>query len=248
MTLAEFIQKLVALGASPPVIAVTVEYVTERDASRIVTRDGSVTQGIKRQQSAIRSRNYRASRKRDGSVTGRDALRDGARDISSSSFLPSVLASEESGNREESKKEVVAREADDWPADHETIFWKAYPRKVGRKQARAKMRLIRQRREVTFAKLMAAVNRYAIACKSIEPQFVKHPATWLNAGCWDDEHMPEASNGYRGPRPLQDDSKSISAAAGRLAEAAERGEFAFGPRPSLLPEPNENPVFLLSKG
>lgn len=57
-----------------------------------------------------------------------------------------------------------------------------------------------------------------------------------------------AKNGQRGPRPLQDDSKSISAAAGRLAEAAQRGEFTFGPRPSLLPDPNETPVFLLSKG
>jgi hypothetical protein len=246
MTLAEFIQKLVALGASPPVIAVTVEYVTERDASRIVTRDGSVTQGIKRQQSAIRSRNYRASRKRDVGVTERDAVRDDAGSISSS-LLTSVSTSLESGSREESKSLVVAREADDWPADHETIFWKAYPRKVGRKQARARLRLIRQRREVTFATLMAAVNRYAIACKSIEPQFVKHPATWLNAGCWDDEHMPEASNGYRGPRPLQDDRLSLSKAADRLIEKAERGEFAFGPRPSLLPETGENVVQLLPK-
>lgn len=58
----------------------------------------------------------------------------------------------------------------------------------------------------------------------------------------------ESRNGFGGPRPLQDDSKSISAAAGRLAEAAERGEYSFGPRPQLLPEPNETPVFLLSKG
>ena len=37
---------------------------------------------------------------------------------------------------------------------------------------------------------MTAVDRYAMACKDIEMQFVKHPATWLAAGCWDDEDLP----------------------------------------------------------
>jgi hypothetical protein len=57
-----------------------------------------------------------------------------------------------------------------------------------------------------------------------------------------------AFNGHGGPRPLQDDSKSISRAAGRLAEAARRGEFGFGPIPSLLPRKDDDPVLLLPKG
>lgn len=76
-------------------------------------------------------------------------------------------------------------------------------------------------------------------------------ADWLSAWrtwCANEiKFQGSPANGYRGPRPLQDDSKSISAAAGRLEEAAKRGEFTFGPRPQLLPEPNESPVFLLSK-
>jgi len=55
------------------------------------------------------------------------------------------------------------------------------------------------------------------------------------------------SNGHGGSRPLQDDSKSISRAAGRLAEAAQRGEFTFGPRPSLLPQPDTSAVLVLPK-
>lgn len=55
-------------------------------------------------------------------------------------------------------------------------------------------------------------------------------------------------NGHGGSRPLQEDEKSSSRAAGRLAEAARRGEFSFGPRPSLLPGPDEDAVQLLSKG
>jgi hypothetical protein len=55
-------------------------------------------------------------------------------------------------------------------------------------------------------------------------------------------------NGHGGPRPLQDDSKSISRAAERLGEAAKRGEFTFGPRPTLLPQENADPIRLLPKG
>lgn len=50
------------------------------------------------------------------------------------------------------------------------------------------------------------------------------------------------------PRALQDDSLSASRAAARLAEKAERGEFAFGPRPgSVLPAPSRTDVVVLSK-
>lgn len=54
-------------------------------------------------------------------------------------------------------------------------------------------------------------------------------------------------NGYRGSRPLQDDSLSASRAAGRLAERAERGEFTFEPVPSLLPKTSTDIVRLLPK-
>ena len=56
-----------------------------------------------------------------------------------------------------------------------------------------------------------------------------------------------AFNGHGGPRPLQDDSKSISRAAGRLAERAERGEQIWGPVPSLLPKNDPDPLRLLPK-
>jgi uncharacterized protein YdaU (DUF1376 family) len=54
-------------------------------------------------------------------------------------------------------------------------------------------------------------------------------------------------HGHGGPRPLQDDSKSASKAAGRLAEAAERGDFSFDPIPSLLPKSGKTPLQLLPK-
>jgi uncharacterized protein YdaU (DUF1376 family) len=54
------------------------------------------------------------------------------------------------------------------------------------------------------------------------------------------------SNGHRGPRPLQDDRKSVSAAADRLIEADKRGEFTIKPRPSLIDGPSD--LRLLPKG
>jgi uncharacterized protein YdaU (DUF1376 family) len=56
------------------------------------------------------------------------------------------------------------------------------------------------------------------------------------------------TNGAHNGRKFQDDNLSASRAAGRLAEQAERGEFAFGPRPSLLPAQSATDVRLLSKG
>lgn len=89
-------------------------------------------------------------------------------------------------NNKELKKESPLR-SDDWPGDFRDHFWKAYPRKAGKAQAVRKLEAIRKSGKVTFAALMAGVDRYAGACLNIETQFQKHPATWLNAGCWDDD-------------------------------------------------------------
>jgi hypothetical protein len=58
----------------------------------------------------------------------------------------------------------------------------------------------------------------------------------------------EGTNGQRGSRSFQDDTKSVSAALGRLAEATERGEYQLRPRPSLLPASGQSDLRLLPKG
>lgn len=89
--------------------------------------------------------------------------------------------------REEKKETSLRSVTDDFPTDYRERFWKAYPRKAGKAQAVRKLEAIRKSGNVTFAALMAGVDRYASACLNIETQFQKHPATWLNAGCWDDD-------------------------------------------------------------
>ena len=34
---------------------------------------------------------------------------------------------------------------------------------------------------------LAGAQRYAAERKDQDPKYTKHPATWLNGGCWEDE-------------------------------------------------------------
>jgi hypothetical protein len=104
--------------------------------------------------------------------------------------LPDHSRTKEEEPKKDNKQEIKdssLRSVDDWPSDFREHFWKAYPRKAGKALAIRKLEIIRKGGKVTFATLMAGVDRYASACLQIETQFQKHPATWLNAGCWDDD-------------------------------------------------------------
>jgi len=73
-------------------------------------------------------------------------------------------------------------------ADAESFeqFWAAYPRKVAKEAAR---RAFAKAIEAgaSHAALMAGVERYRAERAGQDPKYTKHPATWLNAGCWQDE-------------------------------------------------------------
>lgn len=69
-----------------------------------------------------------------------------------------------------------------------------YPRKEAR--AKAEQAYFKARAKVSADVLMDGVKRYA-ADPNRERQFTKLPATWLNGGCWDDDPLPEKSNGAR---------------------------------------------------
>lgn len=74
-----------------------------------------------------------------------------------------------------------------WPADHQEQFWKLYPRRIAKLSAMKALKKARKR-NVSWDHFIAAVEKYAAWCKTKEKQFIKHPATWLNGGCWDDEY------------------------------------------------------------
>lgn len=62
-------------------------------------------------------------------------------------------------------------------------FWAAYPRRVAKGHARAAFD--KAIRKTTLEKMLSAIADY-IRFKPERIDF-KHPATWLNGECWDDE-------------------------------------------------------------
>lgn len=67
--------------------------------------------------------------------------------------------------------------------DDFNTFWKAYPRRVAKGHARTAFD--RAIRKTTLETMLQAIADY-IRFKPERIDF-KHPATWLNGECWDDE-------------------------------------------------------------
>lgn len=64
-------------------------------------------------------------------------------------------------------------------------FWQCYPRRVAKLEA--KKAYEKALKSATHQEIMAGVERYAIHTRNTEHQYIKHPASWLRAGCWEDE-------------------------------------------------------------
>ena len=62
-------------------------------------------------------------------------------------------------------------------------FWKAYPRRVGKKAA--EKALAKALRETSIDAILGAIARQTPSWT--DPQFIPHPATWLNRGSWSDD-------------------------------------------------------------
>jgi hypothetical protein len=74
-------------------------------------------------------------------------------------------------------------------------FWAAYPRRIAKGHARAAFD--KAIRKTTIEKMLSAIADY-IRFKPERIDF-KHPATWLNGECWDDEwaSVPRETNRKR---------------------------------------------------
>jgi len=67
-------------------------------------------------------------------------------------------------------------------------FWKAYPRKIGKKKAYTAWQTVNPTLELA-QKIYAAVEQQVKCEQWLKDggQFIPHPTTWLNQGRWDDE-------------------------------------------------------------
>jgi hypothetical protein len=85
--------------------------------------------------------------------------------------------------------QAASLKPDDWPPNYALIFWDRYPRKTEKKAALEKLAAIRKSRAVKFEHIMAGVDRLneRVRRERTIEKYIKHPATWLNRGCWDDQ-------------------------------------------------------------
>lgn len=81
------------------------------------------------------------------------------------------------------------------PPEGFDAFWSVYPRKENKGGARKKFEAA-IKRGIQPDKLIAAAERYAKS-ETVQRGFVKHPTTWLNNECWDDEATTPQSGAPR---------------------------------------------------
>lgn len=128
----------------------------------------------RREEHRLRTRKWRENKDR---VTSQCVTGDSHTETIKEKEIPPVPPKE----KENIYIHTHAREA--WPSDYREQFWAAYPRKVGKAAAMRKLEQIRGK--VPFQRIIDAVRKYCSA--NHDPKFIKHPETWLNKGCWDDE-------------------------------------------------------------
>jgi hypothetical protein len=95
----------------------------------------------------------------------------------------------EAETQEKTETELPSLRSDDFPEDFRERFWEAYPRRIGKAGAIGRLERLRRQGTVSWERLLSAVKAYAATA---DPKFTKHPITWLNQGCWDDEQPKTA--------------------------------------------------------
>lgn len=109
-------------------------------------------------------------------------------------------------------------------------FYDTYPRHVGRQAAEKAFRKAIEGRGVTAEMVIAGVRRFAADPHLPEKQYIPHPASWLNAGRWDDEPLPPRGGG----RAQEKQQHSIDLVRGyQQREEQEHEEVGAGTRPRL---------------
>lgn len=73
-------------------------------------------------------------------------------------------------------------------------FWVCYPRRVAKGAARTAF--AKAIKKTTLERMLAAITEYV--AKKPEKIDFKHPATWLNGECWDDEWEPQQPKAPQG--------------------------------------------------
>lgn len=95
----------------------------------------------------------------------------------------------EQGNRGTEEKSI--RSAKPSTPDLFDEFWAVYPKRVAKVAARRRWDTL-IRRGTDPQEIINGAKAYAAQVRGTEPQFIKQPDGWLNAGRWQDEVLPAA--------------------------------------------------------
>ena len=144
----------------------------------------------------IKQRESRARRK---SLLSGDSDPDGVSTNVNDSQLTCQCSSYSLSNKSSSQSslkngenEVVEKEGDRLGRMFE-LFYDAYGKKVGRKNAEKAFARINPNEEL-FKRIMDGVERYHQS-RNWREGYRKEPATWLNGECWNDDYSNEKSSG-----------------------------------------------------
>lgn len=144
------------------------DFLTYNESRAVVT--------ARREADADRKRRGREGRNPPGSPGGRPGGHPSDGGMESARTTPA---------RPEPKgQETSSPVGDDAPGDF-TEFWQQYPRKVGKQAAIKAYR--KARKLASAADILAGTIRFAAEREGADEQYTAHPASWLNAGRWEDE-------------------------------------------------------------
>lgn len=94
-------------------------------------------------------------------------------------------------NTRVNNKEIYKESFEQW--------WKEYPRKIDKKKALEKFTSILADKKATLEELLTGAKKYALHCQEekTEEKYIKHPTTWLNGECWQNEYTTATPEDYR---------------------------------------------------
>lgn len=121
-------------------------------------------------------RQLRIDKQLSGSLGGIESGKSRAKSLENKETDEAPASTREEKKREEKSKSEFA------------LFWEVVPLKVGK--AVAEKAYEKALKQTTHEKIMAAMQAYAATRVGQDHKYTKHPASWLNAGRWDDVAAP----------------------------------------------------------
>jgi hypothetical protein len=191
--IAEMVRQMIEAGVAPDMIALAVSTCEQIASDDIVRLGRQSDDKLERRRAYDRKRQQKIRDEVKNNRTTRTTSDDTPSSTSSSSSpltLPLITTPSSPSSLRSLRERLIKRVfKHDWPADFFEQFWNVYPRKAAKKNALRALEKVRLSDEVDFAALLVAIR----TIETKDPQFIPHPATWLNRGSYLDTPAPKVN-------------------------------------------------------